>query len=71
MSAKHSKKSTKIGMEMLERYRQKESMSVLVKYEPGDNEFTRRIKRIIKHMTQYVSVDRKNIQEVEEEYEGK
>ena len=70
VAAKHSKKLTKIGMEMLERYRRKEPLS-LVEYEPGDNEFTRRIKRIIKHMTQFVSVDRKNIQEVEEEYEGK
>ena len=57
-------------MEMLERYRQKESLPALVEYKPGDDEFTRRIKRIIKHMSQFVRVDRKNIQEVEEEYEG-
>ena len=69
--AKHSKELTKIGMEMLERYRRKESLPPLVEYEPGDNEFTLRIKRIIKHMTQFLNVDRKNIQEVEEEYEGK
>ena len=55
---------------MLERYRRKESLPVLVEYEPGDDEFTRRIKRIIKYMTQFVNVDRKNIKEVEEEYEG-
>ena len=62
---------TKIGKEMLERYRQKESLPVLVENEPGDDEFTRRIKRVIKHMTQFLNVNRKNIQEVEEEYEGK
>ena len=71
VSAKHSKKLTKIGMEMLERYRQKESLPPLVEYELGDNEFTLRIKRIIKHMTQFMNDNRKNIQEVEEEYEGK
>ena len=56
---------------MLERYRRNESLPVLVEYKSGDNEFTRRIKRIIKQMTQFVNVDRKSIQEVEEEYEGK
>ena len=60
----------KIGIEMLERYRRNESLPPLVNNEPGDDEFTRRIKRIIKHMTQFVNVDRKNIQKVEEEYEG-
>ena len=70
VSAKRSKEVTKIGMVMLERYRRKETLPTLVEYEPGDNEFTQRIKRIIKHMTQFVSVDRKNIQEVQEEYDG-
>ena len=70
VSAKHSKKLTIIGMEMFERYRRNESLPLLVEYKLGDNEFTRRLKRVIKHMTQFVNVDRKNIQEVEEEYEG-
>ena len=70
VSTKTSKKLTKVGMEMLERYRRNESSPVLVDYESGDDEFTRRIKRIINHMSQFVNVDRKNIQEVEEEYEG-
>ena len=56
---------------MLESFSQKKPLPLLVQYEPDDNEFTRRMKRIIKHMTKFVNVDRKNIQEVEEEYEGK
>ena len=68
--SKRTKTVGKIGIEMLEIYRRKEPLPPLVEYEPGDNEFTWRIKRIIKNMTQFVNVDRKNIQEVEEEYEG-
>ena len=35
-----------------------------------DDEITRRIKRMIKRMTEFRSMESKNIQEVEEEYQG-
>ena len=55
---------------MLESYRQKKPLPVLLDMDHRDDEITRRIKRIIKRMTEFRSMERKNIQEVEEEYKG-
>ena len=55
---------------MLESYRQRKTLPNLVEMDHRDDEITRRIKRIIKRMTEFRSMERKNIQEVEEEYQG-
>ena len=55
---------------MLERYRQNKRLPSLFEMSDRDDECTLRIKRIIKHMTEFRSTDRKNIQEVEQEYKG-
>ena len=55
---------------MLESFRQKKALPILVEVDHQDDEITRRIKRIIKRMTEFRSMERKNIQEVEEEYQG-
>ena len=55
---------------MIECYRQRKPLPNLVENTSQDDEFTRRIKRIIAHMTHFKSVERKNIQEVDEEFTG-
>ena len=45
-------------------------MPELIEMKSNDDEFTRRIKRIIKHMTQLKPIDRKRMQEVDKEYGG-
>ena len=55
---------------MLQSFTQEKPMPELVETNPNDNEFIRRIKRIIRHMTRFKPIDRKCMQEVEEEYEG-
>ena len=59
-----------IATEMIETYRQKKPLPILLEMDHRDDVNTRRIKRIIKHMTEFRSMERKNIQEVEEEYKG-
>ena len=71
MDSKQNKVFVNIATEMLESYRQKKPMPDVVEVDHKDDELSRRIKRIIRHMTQFRSNDRKNIQEVEEEYKGK
>ena len=59
-----------IGKEMLDRYKQRKQLPSVIEIDQRDNEHTQRIKRIIKYMTDFRSEDRKNIREVEEEYQG-
>ena len=55
---------------MLECVRQKRPLPVIIEIDRREDRLTQRIERIIKHMTEFRSIDRKNIQEVEEEYRG-
>ena len=70
VSSKRSKVVVNIGTEMLERYRQNKQLPSLVEMSNRDDECTLRIKRIITHMTEFRSMNRKNIQEAEQEYKG-
>ena len=59
-----------IGTEMLECFRQNKPLPVIFENDRRDDRLKQRIERIIKHMTEFRSIDRKNIQDVEEEYRG-
>ena len=70
VASRNAKNVVNIGTEMLESYRQKKPLPIIVEIHRTDKEYIRRIKRIISHMTEFRSIERKNIQEVEEEYKG-
>ena len=55
---------------MLECFRQKQPLPIIIHIDRRDDGLTQRIKHMIKHMTEFRSLDRKNIQEVEGEYKG-
>ena len=70
VASRKAKVTVSIATEMLENFRQNKALPILVEINRTDDEYVRRVKRIIRHMTKFRSMDRKNIQEVEEEYEG-
>ena len=70
VSSKESNVVVNIATEMLERYRENKQLPSVVKMDHRDDMDTLRIKRIITHMTEFRSMDRMNIHDVEPEYKG-
>lgn len=70
VEAKKAKQYVSIGYQMIEHQRQHLPEPTVVEYSAKDNKFTRKMKRIIYHMTRFDSTQRMNIQEVDEELTG-
>ena len=70
VEAKKRKQEVSIGQEMVAHYKENHPSPTVVEMHSDDSLSTKRVKRIILHMTKFKPLDRKSIYEVEEEMRG-
>ena len=70
VSARKAKKDVSIGYEMVTCFRNKRPLPRVIDRKDIEGATERRIARIVDHMTKFTSGERKNINEVEAEYQG-
>ena len=70
VEARKSGKDVNVGYEMAYCHKHKKPMPSVIEIKTTDDIITQRVKRIVKNMTKFRSVERKHIAEVEEEMKG-